>query len=109
MLQGSSKQAGSKQGQTAGSTDKGQAAPVAAAAQSQAPAASQPASGSKTKPAKQGSKIQQQQKASAESPAMSLPSDVFAHLPKYKVLALQGLCIDSMLFTLTRLGTHLWL
>lgn len=85
LLQGGGKQAGSKQGQTSGSSDKGQAAPSAAASQSQAPAASQPAAGSKAKPAKQASKIQQQHKAAVESPAMSLPSDVFAHLPKYKV------------------------
>ncbi len=41
--------------------------------------------GSKAKPAKQASRVQQQQKGAADSQAMSLPSDVFAHLPRYNV------------------------
>lgn len=41
--------------------------------------------GPKAKPAKQASRVQQQLKGAADSQAMSLPSDVFAHLPRYNV------------------------
>lgn len=87
--QGGGKQAAGKQGPPpakqgqAGATDKQAAAPTAA--QSQAPTQANPAASSKAKPAKQASKVQQQQKGGADSQAMSLPSDVFAHLPQYNV------------------------
>ena len=89
MSQGGGKQAAGKQGPApakqgqAGATDKQAAAPTAA--QSQLPTQANPAASSKAKPAKQASKVQQQQKGGADSQAMSLPSDVFAHLPQYNV------------------------
>ncbi len=46
--------------------------------------------GPKAKPAKQASRVQQQQKGAADSQAMSLPSDVFAHLPRYNVSCWQS-------------------
>lgn len=107
LLQGGGKQAGSKQSQAGGSADRSQAGPssaIAATGQSQAPAPPQPAAGSKAKPVKQGSKVQQQQqqqhqqqphRAAADRPAVSLPSDVFAHLPKYKVHSCIMLAVAS--------------
>ena len=89
LLQGGGKQAAPKQSQAgakqvppAASSDK-QAA-TSASAQAQAPAQGMPA-GPKAKPAKQASRVQQQLKGAADSQAMSLPSDVFAHLPRYNV------------------------
>jgi len=81
LLQGGGKQAAPKQSPAA-SSDK-QAA-TSTSAQPQAPAQGMP-TGTKAKPAKQASRVQQQQKGAADGQAMSLPSDVFAHLPRYNV------------------------
>ncbi|KAL3143575.1 hypothetical protein ABBQ38_002372 [Trebouxia sp. C0009 RCD-2024] len=76
---GGGKQSGTKHSQAGSSTDKGQPAGASAAAgQSQAPAPLQQPAASRAKPAKQAAK------ATADGPVTSLPSDVFAHLPKYK-------------------------
>ena len=89
MSQGAGKQAAGKQGAApakqgqAGATEKQAATP--SSAQSQAPTQANPAASSKAKPAKQASKVQQQQKGGADGQAMTLPSDVFAHLPQYHV------------------------
>lgn len=80
-------QAGAKQVPPAASSDK-QAA-TSASAQSQAPAQGMPA-GPKAKPAKQASRVQQQQKGATDTQAMSLPSDVFAHLPRYNRVTLDS-------------------
>ena len=87
IKQGGAKQsqAGAKQGQASSSTDK--QATASTSAQAQTPAQPQGAAATKGKPAKQASKVQQQhqQKGASESQATGLPSDVFAHLPQYKV------------------------
>ncbi|DBB17099.1 TPA: hypothetical protein ACH3X3_014183 [Trebouxia sp. C0006] len=80
-------QAAAKQVPPAASSDK-QAA-TSASAQAQAPAQGMPA-GPKAKPAKQASRVQQQFKGAADSQAMSLPSDVFAHLPRYNRVTLDS-------------------
>ncbi|DBA75398.1 TPA: hypothetical protein ACH3X1_010662 [Trebouxia sp. C0004] len=80
-------QSGAKQAPPAATSDK-QAA-TSASVQSQAPAQGMPA-GPKAKPAKQASRVQQQQKGAADNQAMSLPSDVFAHLPRYNKVTLDS-------------------